>query len=145
MKQRPEYKSLPLILRNIVDYMVRRHESPAEGITVSQGRGKGLTPGLSERFEVSRKTMNKYLGQIVEAGVLTVEKRYRGPGTKGGRTTNRYRLNDALFSQPVTHPATQRVTTEATHIEGPKGPIRSSLRSQDSMDEDLLRSSLSRS
>src|SRR5688572_17129387 len=66
MKQRPEYKSLPLILRNIVDYMVRRHESPAEGITVSQGHGKGLTPGLSERFGVSRKTMNKYLRQIVE-------------------------------------------------------------------------------
>lgn len=91
MKQRPEYQSLPSPVRDLVDYMVRRHESQDLGIITAQAK-------LGRAKSLCRQTVNDYLGIAVKAGVLTVEKRWRGIGTKGGRSTNIYRLNEALIS-----------------------------------------------
>jgi hypothetical protein len=79
MKKRPEYQGLPKVCQRVVDYLVRRHESPDEGITVSQSNAD-----LLSKFGISRRqTMNEYLGIIVSAGVFTVESRSRELGTKG--------------------------------------------------------------
>jgi len=94
-KRSVEYKSLPPALQKVVDYMVRATESPDGGMFTAQTK-------LAKHFGVSRKTMNAWLGQIVAAGVFTVEKRARGLGTKGGRTTNRYRLSEAVLTPTET-------------------------------------------
>jgi hypothetical protein len=89
MKKRPEYQGLPKICQRIVDHLFKRHANPKNGIFVSQAKA-------ALYFGVTRQTMNGYLKIIVDSGVFTVEKRWREKGTKGGRTTNRYRLNTAL-------------------------------------------------
>jgi hypothetical protein len=107
VKKREEYKQLPSVVRSLVDYLVRAHESREHGITISQRNEK-----LLAKFDCTDRTIRKYLKLAVEAGVLTVEARYRGAGTDGGRTTNCYRLNDALVYSteatdlPPTVPAT---------------------------------------
>jgi hypothetical protein len=96
IKRTDEYKGLPKLLRKIVDFLVRAHESPDKGIIVGQEK-------LARKYGVTRQTMNEYLGEIVRAGVFTVERRSRtGIGSGRGRTTNRYRLNPALLSQQKT-------------------------------------------
>jgi hypothetical protein len=95
MKARPEYQGLDRILREIVDYCVRRHESREEGITVSQQT-------LAAKFGVHRDTMGTYLREIVRARVFTREFRSRQGYGERGRTSNRYRLNEALFSVEAT-------------------------------------------
>lgn len=96
MKRRLEYRQLAPILQQVVDYVVRRHESPDEGITVSQAK-------LAKRFGVHEDTMGKYLRAIVAADVLTRDFRGRkGCFGQRGRTTNRYRLNEILLSAPET-------------------------------------------
>src|SRR5262249_1510941 len=100
MKETKEYQSLAPILQQVVDHCVKRYESKNEGIIVGQSK-------LATRFGVRRETMSRYLSEIVDAGVFTVERRglkgFRKDGkTGGGRTTNRYRLNEELLSQPTT-------------------------------------------
>jgi DNA-binding Lrp family transcriptional regulator len=126
LKQSAEYTSLAAPDRRLVDRMVRAHDSMDDrGIFVSQTK-------LATRSGVSRRTIIRQLKRIVEAGVFVVEPRYRSAGTKGGRSTNAYRINPALLhgdqaasvTQPVTQPVTQLVTAEAltstlkrTHVE----------------------------
>ena len=121
IKQTEQYRGLNQQLRRLVDYMVRRHDNPEGGMFPRQGKGtsgKHKTPGLAEYFGVSRKTIGAWLAEVVQAGVFEpAEPRYRGRGTKGGRTSNRYRLNPALLSCPtaaltadVTQPNPQPVT-----------------------------------
>jgi hypothetical protein len=106
IKQTEQYRGLNQQLRRLVDYMVRRHDNPEGGMFPRQGKGtsgKHKTPGLAEYFGVSRKTIGAWLAEVVQAGVFEpAEPRYRGRGTKGGRTSNRYRLNPALLSPPTT-------------------------------------------
>jgi hypothetical protein len=91
LKQRPEYTGLPLGLRNLVDYMVKRYESPDEGIIVKQTR-------LALEQHVCERTLSTALGKLVKAGIFTVERRARrGAMCGAGRTTNRYRVNEALL------------------------------------------------
>lgn len=90
MKQRPEYQGLPSPVRSLVDYIVRRREHPDHDCFESQAR-------IAKAKKLSRKTVNEYFRMAVNAGVLTTEKRYRGIGTKGGRSTNVYRLNESLI------------------------------------------------
>jgi hypothetical protein len=118
------YQSLSRVCRGVVDYCVKRHESLDDGIIVAQKK-------LAEKFNVSRQTMNKYLAEIVAAGVFTEpEERRRGSGTKGGQTSNRYRLNMGLLDSTLdttfdfTHDSTldtgsTYVQIEATQIEVP--------------------------
>jgi hypothetical protein len=106
IKQSDQYRGLNPRLRRLVDYMVRRHDNPEGGMFPRQGKGtsgRHRTPGLAERFGVSRKTIGAWLAEVVQAGVFEPAKpRYRGRGTQGGRTSNRYRLNPALLSRPTT-------------------------------------------
>jgi len=98
MKQRPEYKGLPRACRDLVDYMVKRHDNPEHGMCPNQGGiQKGKTPPLSTRFGVSRKTINERLQKIVDSQVLTKTPRY----CERGRMSNRYDLNDARLSPPA--------------------------------------------
>jgi hypothetical protein len=136
IKQTEQYQGLNQQLRRLVDYMVRRHDNPEGGMFPRQGKGtsgRHRTPGLAEYFGVSRKTIGVWLAEVVQAGVFeSAEPRYRGRGTKGGRTSNRYRLNPALLSsattvltadvtqagrepvtRPVSEPVPQPVSTEA--------------------------------
>jgi transcriptional regulator with XRE-family HTH domain len=108
MKTTREYQSLPKAVQRVVTYLALRRESPDRGAFESQQK-------IAERVGVSRQTLNEYLRAAVDAGVLLVEKTYRERGTKGGRSTNRYRLNEALLSSPrPTQPATQPRTQPAT-------------------------------
>jgi hypothetical protein len=105
MKKRPEYQGLPKVCQRIVDHLFKRHANPKNGIFVSQAKAAAY-------FGVTRQTMNGYLKIIVNSGVFTVEKRWREKGTKGGRTTNRYRLNTApLYPPKATEPDTTPDTT----------------------------------
>src|SRR5215210_2119984 len=98
MKKRPEYQGLPTACRDLVDYMVRRHDNPEHGMCPSQGGlQKGKTPPLSTHFGVSRKTVNERLQKIVDAKVFTKKPRYG----ERGRMSNRYDLNEALTSPPA--------------------------------------------
>lgn len=90
MKARPEYQGLAPIQKKIVDYLAMRRESPDEGITEGQKK-------LAKKYDVCYQTMSEYLCGIVEAGVLTREFRPRRGFGGAGRTTNRYRLNEALL------------------------------------------------
>jgi hypothetical protein len=116
MKQHPAYQRLPLIQRNLVDHLVRKYEHPEHGAFPAQEK-------IAKRFGVCARTIRRHLKEIVAAEVLTVEPRYRGAGTRGGRTSKAYRLNRALLvasvPQPVLQPVPQLVRAEATHIEAP--------------------------
>jgi hypothetical protein len=119
LKETAQYRRLPRVQQALVDYMVRRHENPKAGVFVAQAK-------LAARFHVSRRTIIRWLENIVLAGIFTVERRYRGAGTKGGRSTNAYRLNPVVFLRcdevDVTQPVAQLVTAEAslrTHVEAP--------------------------
>jgi hypothetical protein len=128
-KRTPEYQSLPKRLRQVVDYMVRAHESPEGGIFVSQTK-------LAKRFGVTRQTMNEYLGAIARAGVLTTEWRSRqGVGAGRGRTTNRYRLNQSLLFSELRTKADighdiepdSGSTSYEVHVEVPSGHVEALL------------------
>jgi hypothetical protein len=93
MKQTPQYKTLPKILQRLVNHCVLTYESPDKGIYVNQENLAKL-----KKFRVSRKTMHEYLKEIVRAGVFTCQPRYRGRGTRGGRASNVYRLNESLIA-----------------------------------------------
>jgi hypothetical protein len=96
VKKTPEYKSLSPALRRLVDYLVRAHESPDQGITVRQDNEK-----LLAKFDVCRKTMNVWLcaivGKVENGGVFTREKRWAGAGRGAGRKPNLYRLNPVIL------------------------------------------------
>ena len=87
--------------------------------------GSGMYPAqkrLAAKVGRNRRTIIRWLAQIVASGVfLEPERRYRGGGTQGGRTTNVYRVNPALLRDSsvvdVTQPVTQPVTAEALRAE----------------------------
>jgi hypothetical protein len=93
LKRTPEYKGLTPLERRIVDYSVRAHESPDQGITVSQTK-------LAKKFGKTREWINKRLSAIVTSGVFIKERRTRADGK---RTTNRYRINPVLLSAEDTN------------------------------------------
>lgn len=122
LKCTPEYQELPPILQQLVDFMVRRHEHPDDGMFPSQEK-------LAERFGVTRQTMNAYLAKIVKDGIFIREHRgRRGFGTAGGRTTNRYRVNPVLLSSVATAPDITSDSSpdsgSSTHVEHVEASLR---------------------
>jgi hypothetical protein len=107
VKKRPEYKALSQTQRRIVDYWVRAHESPDEGITIGQTK-LGQTFGRKYGLRLQRETVNRHLGAIEKAGVFVKEHRYRGDG---GRSSNSYRLNEFLLSPKSLTPCDGRSHT----------------------------------
>lgn len=101
IKRTPEYKGLPKACRKLVDYLVMHHDNPTGGMFPNQGLGSEKKPGLAKRFGVSRQTINGYLKMIVDAKVFCEpEHRFARAGEKrgkGGRMSNIYRVNEALF------------------------------------------------
>lgn len=118
LKQTPEYTGLAPVLQRVVRYMVMHYDNPVRGMFVGQAK-------LAERFDparpVTRQTMNEYLGEIVRAGIFCEpETRGRkGRGSRGGRTTNTYRLNESLLPHPDTTPDTSAdITPDSTPDSG---------------------------
>jgi hypothetical protein len=116
LKTTTEFQSLGPGPKRLVLHMIRRSDNPdGSGMFVKQA-------SYAKSLGVTRKTINEWLRKIVSERVfLPPEVRYRGAGTKGGRSTNVYRLNPALLAprvtRPVTQPVTQRVTAEALRAE----------------------------
>ena len=94
VKQRPEYARLSQLQRRIVDFLVRAHESPDEGIIVRHSK-------IAAHFNITREWCCKQLIAIERAEVFVKESRSRGRGR--GRTSNRYRLNPLLLSSEATY------------------------------------------
>ena len=114
VKQAPEYQGLAPIQKRIVDHLARRYENPTDGAFPKHNT-------LAEKFGISRRSVVRHMDAIVAAGVMTKERRGRGAGTRGGRTSNAYRLNPDLIrrqmasvTQPIALPVTQPVTAEGT-------------------------------
>lgn len=90
MKTTPQYQSLPSVVQKAVNYIALRRESPDLGAFEKQKT-------MADHLHVHVSTLNEYLRLAVETGVLLAEPRMRGKGTRGGRTSNAYRLNESLL------------------------------------------------
>jgi hypothetical protein len=116
LRRAPGYRELPPYTKRLATYLIQRYYRPGEGLIVSQVT---LEAELRHtKLKATRKTIGRHLKLLVAAGIFTCKERYRPTSwSRGGRTSNRYRVNPNLPSHLPSQLPSRGLTTERVSLE----------------------------